>query len=180
MFDPRYPWLAIGFLTLVATFGLLYHGAIVFGLYKDPLMSCFRWYGPEKRYYPLCRFLEMLAAWSLMVSSMLDSLTTNSRETWLYAPAMFFALSLLAFASSLIARKQTTLREALPFWYSELMGSTTRQERRQLAFAWLRIPLKMRWHLSGDQASFRVWVDMVRMTVFYGATDPASPWDRWN
>jgi hypothetical protein len=172
--------LAVGFLTLLATAGLLYHGAIVFGLVKGPLMSRFRWYGPEKRYYPLCRFLEMLAAWSLMVSSMVDALTSRHRATWLYAPLLFFTLSILALMGSLIIRQSARLRESLPLWYADLMQTTNRQERRQLAFAWLRIPSRMRLRLSGDTASFQVWVELVRLTVHYGARDPNNPWDRWN
>lgn len=180
MFDPRYPWLAVAFLTLLASGGLVYYGAIVLGFYKDPLMARFRVYGSENRYYPFCRFLELLGTWSLMVSSMLDALTMDSRSSWLYAPVVFLAISLMAFATSLVARQKPALREAFPRWYYDLLRGATRQERRHIAFAWLRLPALMRWRLNGDQASFRVWADMVRITVFYGAHDPDNPWAVWD
>ena len=180
MFDPRYPWLAVGFLTLIASGALIYYGAVVSGLYKDPLMARFRLYGEERRYYPICRFLDTLAVWSLMMSSMLDALTARHRSSWIFAPVIFLTLTLLAFGSSLVARQKPVLREALPHWYYELLDAATRQERRQIAYAWLRIPRRMRWRLNGDQPSFRVWADMVRITVFYGARDPDDPWATFN
>ncbi len=179
MFDPRYPWLAVAFLTLVASGGLVYYAAIVVGFYKDPLMARLRLYGSETHYSPLCRFLLLLGTWSLMVSSMLDSLTMNSRSTWLYAPAVFLTIALMAFGFSLIAYQRLTWREAFPRWYDDLLHGASRQERRQIAFAWLRLPAALRWRLNGDQASFRVWTDMVRITVFYGARDPDNPWAVW-
>jgi hypothetical protein len=68
----------------------------------------------------------------------------------------------------------------LPRWYFDLLRRATRQERRHIAYAWLRIPHKMRWRLNGDQASFHVWADTVRITVFYGARDPDDPWELWD
>ena len=49
-----------------------------------------------------------------------------------------------------------------------------------MAFAWLRIPRRMRWRLNGDQKAFEVWVELLRLTVIYGAFDPNSPWDVWD
>lgn len=179
MFDPRYPWLAVGFLTLIASGALIYYGAIVSGLYKDALMAHFRYYGPERPFCPVARFLVVLGAWSLMLSSMLDALTQRHRATWVFAPIIFLTLSLMAFAGSVIVRQKPALRQSLPRWYFDLLRTTTRQERRHIAYAWLRVPRKMRWRLNGDQASFRVWADMVRLTAFYGARDPDDPWAVW-
>ena len=181
MFDPRYPWLAIASLAVTLTGALVYYGALVFGIYKNPLMARFRLYGEERPFYPLCRFLDILGLWSLMISSLLDSITAIHRATTnLYAPVIFLALSFMAFGFSLLARHYPIIGLALPLWYSELLHHTTRQERRQIAFAWLRIPAKMRWRLNADQTSFRVWVELVRLTVFYGARDPDDPWAIWN
>lgn len=179
MLDPRYPWLAVAFLTLAATGAVLYYGAIILGFYKDPLLAHFRTYGAERRQFPFTRFLVLLGAWSLMVSSMLDALTMRHRSQWIYAPAVFLTISLMAFALSVLTVQKPALRELFPRWYYELLRSTTRQERRQIAYAWLRIPSKLRWRLNGDQTSFRTWADMVRITVFYGARDPDNPWAVW-
>lgn len=179
MLDPRYPWLAVSFLTLIATGALVYYLIVASGLFKGSLMAHFRSYGPDKPLYPFSRLLDTLAVWSLMVSSMLDSLTMESRTDWVFAPAVFFSISLMAFAGSAITRWRPELRESLPRWYHELLVDSTRLERRHLAYAWLRIPRRMRWRLNSDQASFRVWADMVRLTAFYGARDPDDPWLKW-
>jgi len=179
MLDPRYPWLAVGFLTVIATGALLQRTSVVFGLIKDPIMTRFRLYGPEMPFSPLARFMDMLGVWSLMTASMLDALTADQRGVWGYTPMIFFALMLMAFTGSYVVRKSDQLRHALPPWYNELIQSTTRQERRHLAYAWLRIPRKMRWRLNADQASFRVFVDLVRLTSFYGVRDPDDPWAIW-
>ncbi len=181
MFDPRYPWLAIAALALTSTGALVYYGALVSGIYKDPLMAHFRAYGLERPYRPICRFLDTLALWSLLLSSLLDSITAIHRtSTNLYAPVIFLALSFMAFGFSLLARRYPVIGMALPPWYNDLLRNSSRQERRQIAFAWLRIPRLMRWRLNADQASFHVWVELVRLTVFYGARDPDDPWAIWN
>ncbi len=179
MLDPRYPWLAIGFLIVIATGALLQRASVAFGLFKDPLLARFRTYGPETPFSPLARFLNMLGVWSLLVASMLDTLTTYRHTSWGYAPVICFSVMLMAFAGSVITRNSDSLRHALPPWYGELMQQTTRQERRHLAYAWLRIPRKMRWRLNADQASFRVFVELVRLTSYYGARDRDDPWAIW-
>lgn len=178
MFDPRYPWLAILALTLAATGALLYRAAIVSGLYKDPIMARLRMYGTPRRYYPLCRFLDMLGWWSLMVASLLDALDTSHPAARLYAPVTALALMVMAWGGSMLVRHTDGLHHALPPWYAYLMHAATRQERRRIAHAWRRIPRMMRLRLNGDQHAFRVWADIVRITVIYGARDPDNPWDR--
>jgi hypothetical protein len=148
-------------------------------IYKDPMLSRFRMYGAERRYYPFCRFLALLGAWGLMVASMLDALTIRTRHTNSFAPAIFLALAIMALAASLAARQIPALREALPRWYFALLRTANRHERRRIAFAWLRIPRKMRWRLNGDQRAFMTWADTVRITVTYGARDPDDPWSLW-
>lgn len=180
MFDPRFPWLAVGALTVFATGVMLYYVALVGGWYKDPMMERFRMYGAERRPYPLCRLLDVWGWWSLMIASMLDSLVQANNFTEIeYAPVIFLAMTLLAWGGSTLVRSRPALREALPRWYFDLLRTATRQERRFIGYAWLRIPRKMRWRLNGDQAAFRTWADMVRITVTYGAYDPANPWNRW-
>lgn len=181
MFDPRFPWLAVGALALAATGMLVYYVAVISGWYKDSLMGRFRSYGAERRPAPLLRLLEILGWWSLMLSSMFDSLVrTNHWTDVRYMPVIFFALMIMAWGGNLLIRRVPSWREALPLWYYNLLRDATRQERRLIAFAWLRIPAKMRWRLNADQASFQVWADTVRITVIYGARDPDDPWAKWH
>jgi hypothetical protein len=113
---------------------------------------------------------------SFMVRAILATMLIMSTS---FAPLSFTVMALMAFIGYLITRRYVYLRELLPHWYFTLLRNATRQERRLLAFAWLRIPRRMRWHLNGDQAAFEVWADMVRMSVIYGARDPDDPWVLW-
>jgi hypothetical protein len=176
MFDRRYPWIAVASLTVCASGALLYYAAIVSGLYKDPLLARFRVYGKEQHHYPVCRFLDIFSAWCLMMASMLDALTVRTRHTNDFAPALFLILGVMALGMSVSARRKPVLREALPRWYFTLLRTANRHERRRIAFAWLRIPRRMRWRLNSDQKAFGTWADTVRMTVTYGARDPDDPW----
>lgn len=157
--------------------------AIAAGLYKDPLMAHFRRYGPEedeRRFTPLVTLLALAGGWCISGTIVLGALSrygalvgTNSPKT------ILIVLAFMGFGSALLVNRQPFLRESLPVWYYELLHSATREERRFIAFAWLRIPRKMRWRLSGDQHAFNVWADMVRIAFIYGAYDPNSTWDRW-
>jgi len=158
----------------------VYYGAIISGLCKDPLMARFRGYGSERRVYPLCRFLEWggLAALTggLFSGAVISPLSYIGAT---FAPLAFFVLALMAFTADFFVRRHPDLRESLPRWYFELLRTATRQERRFIGFAWLKIPRRMRWRLNGDQEAFRTWADIVRITVIYGAYDPNNPWSTW-
>ncbi len=168
--DRTYPWIAVGLLALVASGVMAYYGAIVVGVYKEPLIARFRSYGDERRPAPLCRFLDALGWWSLLMTSLTDALVRSMASGLAAAlPALFLVLMLFAFGTSLAARRRPELGQALPRWYADLVAITSREERRFIGYAWLRIPRRMRWRLSGDQAAFRTWADMVRISVIYGA-----------
>ena len=165
-------WLPAGFVA--------YYGAILSGMYKDPLMHNFRRYGVERRPPVLPRFLFALAAWcgGLIFLSRLF-VSGRSGYAGQVLPLIFLLLALIILGGGLVANRSTAGRESLPYWYYCALRTMMREERRQLARAWDRIPRLLRWRLNGDQKSFRVWVDMVRLTTIYGAIDPDSPWDRW-
>ncbi|MBN1681463.1 MAG: hypothetical protein JW966_14375 [Anaerolineae bacterium] len=172
--------LVVWLFTLGAGAAMFYYGAIVTGILKDPLLARLRRYGDENRPYPICRFFEAAGAWSLSLALMVNSLTqpgSYSRDA--FPPMIFFLTAITIFGASIAFRRHAILRESLPRWYAELLNQSSRQERRFIAFAWLKIPRRMRWHLNSNHAAFQVWADTVRISVIYGAFDPDSPWDVW-
>ncbi len=167
--DPGKPLIVV---TLMGgCLAVLYYTAILIGLYKDSLMADFRHYGDERRSYPLPRFF-----WSLALVLVL--VTPYIPYSWLGVSV--FLMALLAASAGYIVHRVPLLREALPHWYYRLMQETTRQERRAIAYAWLRLPFRTRLRLNGDRYAFRIFVDEVRLTVIYGARDPDDPWAIWN
>jgi hypothetical protein len=174
------PGAFIWFLFFATGGATLYYGAIISGMFKNSLMAYLRHYGEDEPIYPVCRLLAAASAFCLMTAIvMYHSVMPSSYLYRLFPPETFEVMALAGLVANLLIRRQNDLRQALPRWYFTLLHETSRQERRQLAFAWLRIPFRLRWRLNGDQASFYVWSELVRLTVIYGAYDPDSPWDHW-
>jgi uncharacterized membrane protein len=157
-----------------------YYGAIVSGLYKDSMMAHLRKYGEERRALPICRFLNVAGVCCLALAITIPTLSNPTSYTYrLLPPVVFVVLAFIAFGASLTAMQNPSIREAAPHWYHDLLSGASRQERRHIAYAWLRIPRRLRWRLNADQRAFYAWADLVRLTVIYGAYDPDSPWDVW-
>ena len=149
---------------------VVYYWAIIGGLYKDAMMANFRRYGEERPMYPLIRFMVALAALSFFLAVWISDVLMTSVLT---------ALCIFLIGGAYIAFRVNWLRASLPRWYFSLLQETTRQERRAIAYAWLRLPLRTRLRLNGDSYAFRVFIDEVRLTVIYGARDPDDPWVAW-
>lgn len=196
MCDERYLWGVAGFglallmlvhptaamllIVAVACAAALYYGAVVGGLYKEPLLALFRRYGDEPKVRPICGLLNAVAALSLALSVVGPAAAApRSFLATMFPSSVFVLLAILSIGASIIIYQRPELSMALPRWYAALMANASRQERRHIGWAWLRIPLRMRWRLNGDQKAFEVWADMVRLTVIYGAYDPDSPWHKW-
>ena len=174
------PPCAIWLLLFAGGAATAYYAAVTSGLLKDPLLAQFRRYGDERRVYPLCRFLYAFGAVALSMAMLIPTWwAPQSYLRRMFPPIFFFTLMLIAWGSSVIIYRRPAWREALPRWYFFLLRYASRQERRQLGYAWLRIPRKMRLRLNGDQKAFDVWVELMRLTVIYGAYDPNSPWHVW-
>lgn len=149
---------------------MFYYGAILLGLYKGSLMAQFRHYGEERPVNILARFLLALGLLCLIVVPLIPGRMTG---------VTFTTLGLLVLGVSYAATRFAALRDTVPRWYSSLLQMTNRQERRAIAYAWMRLPLRTRLRLNGDNYAFRLFVDEVRLTVIYGARDPDDPWQAW-
>jgi hypothetical protein len=163
-------WLTILVMGGVIVGAIVYYWAVIGGLYKDTMMSHFRHYGEEHRAYPLVRFLVSLSALCLFLAIWIPGLLITSVLT---------ALSIALIGATYVISRVDWLRGSLPRWYFSLLQETTREERRAIAYAWLRLPFRTRLRLNGDSYAFRVFIDEVRMTVIYGARDPDDPWVAW-
>ncbi len=149
---------------------VFYYGAILLGIYKGSLMALFRRYGEEPRIHTLARFLLALGLLLLVLIPLFGRGMSGT---------VFTTLGLLALGSSFAATQLPSLRDSLPRWYYSLLQVTTRQERRAIAYAWMRLPLRTRLRLHGDNYAFQIFVDEIRLTVIYGARDPDDPWETW-
>ncbi len=174
------PFWGVLMLFVIAGGLTLFHAAIAGGLYKEPLLAEFRRYGEEPRIYPPVNLL-LAAGFSAFTLVLIVPLllAQNSFFARLVPGVVFVVLAVIFFGAAAFVYRHPTLRTALPLWYAELLENASRQERRHIGWAWLRLPRLMRLRLNGDNKAFAVWADMVRLTVIYGAYDPDSPWHRW-
>lgn len=172
----------LGFQLLSVMLGCytLYYMAIAGGLVKDPLLDYFRRYGDAEPAHPLVSLLFFAAIFCFsLVMTVPYIFLPGSFLASLLSRFIFVALGLFFIAGTAVAYAKPRLRTALPLWYAQLVVNASRQERRHMGWAWLRLPRRMRWRLNGDQRAFHVWADMVRLTSIYGAFDKDSPWHKW-
>ncbi|MCD4686788.1 MAG: hypothetical protein K8S97_12705 [Anaerolineae bacterium] len=176
---PAWPALGAMMLFLLAGTTTFYYGAITAGLIKEPLLDYFRQYGVSDPMHPLVRLLIAGGAFSFSLSFVVPTLFVSGFFANLLPSFVFTVLALMFEVGALLVFHQKTLRSALPLWYARLLQESSRQEQRHIGWAWLRLPRSMRRRMNGDQRAFRIWSDLVRLTVIYGAYDPESPWHRW-
>jgi hypothetical protein len=174
-----WPVMGLMLLFLIAGTSTFYYGAITGGLIKEPLLDHFRQYGESPPIHPLVRLLVAGGAFSFALTFFTPTLFSHGFFANLLPSLVFTVLATMLEVSALLVYHQKTLRSSLPLWYAQLMHETSRQERRHIGWAWLRLPRRMRWRMNGDQRAFHTWADLVRLTVIYGAYDPKSPWHKW-
>lgn len=174
------PPCALWVFLIITVSASVYYAAVTSGIYKNSMLAQFRRYGDEQHVYPLCRFMYAFGGAAFVMALLIPSLLSSQNYLRrMFPPVFFFTMALLVWGASFLIYRQPDVREALPRWYFYLLRHASRQERRQLGFAWLRLPRRMRWHLNGDQKAFEVWAELMRLTVIYGAYDPKSPWHVW-
>jgi len=149
--------------TMIAISALLAARAflVTLGAIKDPILHSFEVFGEEKHYYPTL----WLIAWTSL---------TLYLSLFLYFPAgqvlfLGFGISILAYGIGSPLRR---LRERLdhyltnfPQWYHLLVQRTDRDERRRIAYHWLRLPPRTRWLYNARTELFWQWIDQVLMTI---------------
>jgi hypothetical protein len=134
------------------------------------MMANFREYGEEHKVYPLVRLALALGAFCLLLAFLLTGVVLRTSAS---------ALAVFSFVGAYAISRVDWLRTIMPRWYFSMLHESNRQERRAIAYAWLRLPFRTRLRLNGDGYAFRVFVDEIRLTVIYGARDPDDPWAAW-
>jgi hypothetical protein len=148
-------------LSLVSLIMTLRAFLIVVGTYKDPVLASFENYGEEKIFSPISSltmwgvifvyvtlFLYFQAAMVVVMGLAITIILASFRETfqeWLYTYHQYFRM--------------------FPRWYFELVQRTDREERRRIAYLWLRLPLQTRLLYNARSEFFHQWVDLVLLSI---------------
>jgi len=135
---------------------------ILTGLYKSPLLTLFEKYGDEENYFfPLPRLL-------FWTGTLMFSGADVFNEMAFYVPSVVpivgFLFMILGYgAVTLPPHLQQSLDAYPPFplWYHRLREHTSREERRRIAYIWLRLPARTRLLLNSNDRAFFHWTDLI-------------------
>jgi hypothetical protein len=144
---------------------------IFIGLLKGPILDTCAKYGPED--YPYLSLLP-LVTWFGVFGLTLGAwlLAAYGAEYPVVCPGI-----LLLLLAGLGYRYYDVLAGwhlrwvKYPRWYAELMERTTRYERRRIAYAWLRLPRRLRLTYNSNTEAFLTWADFVIMSTISEAQE---------
>lgn len=151
------------YLFLLATSALMFLRTllVMLGQYKDPVLHSFEQYGEEPIYSPLLWFI----LWSVLFAYFLSYLLLPSGL--LFVSGLIVGCVSFAFrdviAGWIVDYPQIFRR--FPRWYHEFIQHTTREERRRVAYMWLRLPARTRLLYNTHTVFFKQWADLVLMTI---------------
>jgi len=153
-----YLLLALSFLTLMMTLRAF---LIVVGTYKDPVLASFENYGEEKIFSPI----YSLTVWA--IAFVYISLFIYFQAGMMFAIGLLILVPIASFREYFedALYKYHTQFRMLPRWYFELVQRTDREERRRIAYLWLRLPLQTRMIYNARSEYFHQWVDLVLLSI---------------
>lgn len=153
-------WLYV--VLVVVSGGMFLRSSLVMlGQYKDPVLHTFEQYGEETSYSPLIWFL----LWGIVFAYFLAYLMIA--PGWLFTIGLMTASVSFAFRDAFadwIVRYPHIFRK-YPTWYHEFIQYTTREERRRIAYMWLRLPARTRLLYNAHTPFFKQWAELVLMTI---------------
>ena len=156
--------LTLGFITAI---GFLARTVLIIaGWYKAPVLRQFEKYGDEENFY---YSLPALLGWSgamIITANLWVSMVWGVVYPFISAGGMLLVAAYVAYRFPEYMGRHPSLLLTHPRWLHELLGRTTRQERRRIAYMWLRLPLRLRLIYSSDDQAFMHWVDMVIISTF--------------
>ncbi|MDQ7026174.1 MAG: hypothetical protein Q9P44_11530 [Anaerolineae bacterium] len=150
--------LTMSFLTLMMT---LRSFLIVLGTYKDPVLASFEHYGEEKVSSPIFT----LIVWATLF--LYFALFLYYRAGILFILGLVTGTMLASMRDRLDdwRSKYHAIFRMFPRWYFELVQRTDREERRRIAYLWLRLPLQTRLLYNAHSEYFHQWVDLVLLSI---------------
>jgi hypothetical protein len=169
-----------GLIIFVCVLLLLRYGMAAAGLWKDSVLRASQRYDVDDTYYVLPGVLLSLGV-LIIAASLLIGLLEPRAERSVVIGFLFVVLAYFAFIFRDNAREHPEIFCSLPRWYVDLRAVTTREERRRLAFLWLRLPLRMRMRYNLSHHHFWLWADLVILgtitqTMYDAAVEAEGQW----
>jgi len=134
---------------------------IVIGFYKEPVLRQFESYGEEIHYSP---FLSLIL-WAIGLCLFLMLALLESSQLVLIIIVAVAPVALMYSSLPELIRDYPDVFLLYPRWYRDLTSGTSREERRRIAYMWLRLPMRTRLLYNARDEWFREWADLVLLTV---------------
>lgn len=149
------------FLTIVTFVMTVRAFLIITGSYKDPVLASFEVYGDERIFSPMFSFL----AWGIGFTYLMLFWYINLGTAYSLGLIAVIFLGIFREPFMNILYKYHESFRIFPFWYHELTQNTNREERRRLAYLWLRLPRKTRMVYNTHTVFFWQWVEQTLVTI---------------
>lgn len=162
-----------GIVTALAAVLLVRAVMIAAGLHKGPVMAFLAQYTSDDTYYVLPGVFGWLTLFLWAGATSLAFIEPRTAGAQVLAvPAAL--LTLAAWAARGAAGTTWPWLTALPAWLNEMSAFTTREERRRIAFLWMRLPKQAQLHYSVSAYHFHLWCDLVILGTVTQTMDDAA------
>jgi hypothetical protein len=147
---------------LFGSLGMLFRLLLMMtGQLKGPVLGYFERYGESEGYFfPVPGLLFWAGTVILFTGFALERFVRVDFPSVLLA-VLFWAMAWMAFNAKEWVADWVQRLPKLPRWYAELCETSTRHERRRIAYMWLRLPLRTRLLYNANNNAFRQWTEMV-------------------
>lgn len=146
---------------------LLRLALMVTGKFKDPMLAQFERYGGNELKFSLFPDLLLWGALALIFGHL------ALKPVILLPHGMMVLGGLLLYFRLIYPLMGQSIREDLealsprPLWYRRLLEYTAREERRQLAYMWLRLPRRTRLIFNVNDRAFYQWADLIVVSTTF-------------
>ncbi len=147
---------------LVSGFLLVRLGLVIIGMHKGPLLSLFEKYGDEENHFaPIPRIIGLLGVCTISGSIFFSQFMQIPVVVAYIGVLCMFIYYLIQFWLPEAFRAITDEFPPLPVWYHQLRERTGREERRRIAYMWLRLPARTRLLYNSNTRAFEHWADLI-------------------
>lgn len=149
---------------LVSGFLLLRLILVMIGMHKGPLLALFEKYGDEENhFYPVPRLMLWLGVFLVSAQIAFSGIVPVPFIVRHVGAALLAIVYMSSHFLPDSVRKYWQEYPPLPTWYHELRERTGRDERRRIAYMWLRMPLRTRLLFNSNHHAFSQWADLIIM-----------------
>lgn len=142
-------------------------GLMVTGKFKDPMLAQFERYGGDESTFNLIPGIMLWGGLSLIFAHITLEPVILLPSGMVFFGALMLLLHGMYYTLGTPIKRKLDALSPRPRWYKRLMEYTAREERRQLAYMWLRLPRRTRLIFNVNDRAFYQWADLIVMSTTF-------------